>query len=294
MFEKYSKIINSYKDDFLIKAMQEVPELEKWVVTEKLHGCNFSFLLGEDGVVKHCSRNQVLNMEDKFYNHRILQKYHEAIRAIKQFSGAKVIQVYGEYVGPNIQKGINYGDEDFYGFDIKLDGEYIPFYGVRLYLRKFGIKEVPVLYVGSLKECLEYPNEFDSKVLGEKDNICEGIVIKPMIPYYTKAGERIILKSKNDKWAEKAKMPKRPKEQMPSDVLEKIEELKTYVTPNRIAAVMSKDVELVGEYDHKKFGKLIKAVLADIYEDAEMLVIPGPVNKALSRVVANVAKKVVF
>jgi hypothetical protein len=43
-FKKYNSIENSYREKFLEKIKSIVPPTEKWVVTEKIHGSNFSFI----------------------------------------------------------------------------------------------------------------------------------------------------------------------------------------------------------------------------------------------------------
>ena len=56
------------------------------------------------------------------------------------------------------------------------------------------------LFKGTIDECLAYPNEFQSKIaewLGYpaiEDNICEGIVIRPVTPHYLRTGSRALIK----------------------------------------------------------------------------------------------------
>lgn len=44
------------------------------------------------------------------------------------------------------------------------------------------------------------------------DNICEGIVIRPVVPQYLRTGSRALIKSKNEKFAEKKSMKRRNKQ----------------------------------------------------------------------------------
>jgi len=203
MFTKYSSITNSYDKRYLSLVRETVPEDVAWEVTEKLHGANFSFLVS-DGLIYHCSRNMVLG-PDKFYNHDELSKYHEAIAMIFEDLTPSIecredlsIQIYGEYVGPTIQKGIDYGEPDFYCFDIKVKGGYLPQDIVRELCQKHGLKTVPLIFVGPLESALQINNEYNSRILNKsvnrgssnRVNICEGNVLKPLtlISTSTEAG----------------------------------------------------------------------------------------------------------
>lgn len=274
-----------------------------FVATEKLHGTNFSFLVSKNKI-KHCSRNNVLEADTKFFNHRILDKYHDKLRKLYNVINTKmvndgeadcVIQVYGEYVGPGVQKGIDYGEPDFYLFDIRVNGKYLPFTSVIYYNDVFDFKLVPVIYVGTLEECMQQDNEFNSRILFKEDNVCEGVVIKPYYDaLYLSTGERVIIKNKNDKWAEKAKMPKRIKNPLTENVKNQLAELTPFVTENRVNNVISKDV-MWQEIDNSNFGKLIQAVIEDICEEAEKTEEDiKPIKKFLSREVAKVVRSVCF
>jgi len=303
MFTKYSSITNAYKDSFITKCFMETAPETIFIATEKLHGTNFSFLVSKNKI-KHCSRNNVLNYDTKFFNHRSLDKYHDKLRKLYNLINVKkindgeldcVIQVYGEYVGPGVQKGIDYGEEDFYLFDIKVNGKYIPFTSVIYYSDVLDFKLVPVIYVGTLEECLQQDNDFNSRILFKADNVCEGVVIKPLDEVlYLPTGERLIIKNKNDKWAEKAKMPKRIKNPLTANVKNQLAELTPFVTENRVNNVISKDV-MWQDIDNSKFGKLIQAVIEDICEEAEKTEEDiKPIKKFLSREVAKVVRSVCF
>jgi Rnl2 family RNA ligase len=131
------------------------------------------------------------------------------------------------------------------------------------------------LFQGTLDECLEYPNAFQSCIaewLGLppiEDNICEGIVIRPLEPVFFRNGSRLLLKSKNSRFAEKKAVKKRQPslyvEPTYSDNL-KQQHLVTeeYVTENRLNNVVSK----IGHISiPKEMGKLIGLFSKDILED---------------------------
>jgi Rnl2 family RNA ligase len=101
------------------------------------------------------------------------------------------------------------------------------------------------------------------------DNICEGIVIRPVEPVYLRNGSRVLLKSKNARFAEKKAVKKRaPKlfvEPSYSAMLNKLLIVaEQYITENRLNNVVSK----IGEVSlPKEMGKLIGLFSKDILDD---------------------------
>ena len=128
---------------------------------------------------------------------------------------------------------------------------------------------------GTLTECLKQPNAFQSKIaewLGLpaiEDNICEGIVIRPVTPMYLRNGSRVLIKSKNERFAERKSAKRRTKlfvEPVPysEELKALIVEGETYVTENRLANVVSH----IGEVHFPKdFGKVMGLFSKDVLED---------------------------
>ena len=179
-----------------------------------------------------------------------------------------------------IQKGVCYTPEhEFYGFDIYVinddGGRYLPVDEVNELFDKHGFFYARTLFKGTLGECLKYPNAFQSKIaewLGFpaiEDNICEGIVIRPVVPVYLRNGSRVLIKSKNERFAEKKSVKKRNKlfaEPVPySEALKAlIPEVEAYVTEQRLANVVSH----IGEvHVPKDFGKIMGLFSKDVLED---------------------------
>ena len=116
-----------------------------------------------------------------------------------------------------------------------------------------------------MTECLKQPNAFQSKIaewLGLpaiEDNICEGIVIRPVTPMYLRNGSRVLIKSKN----ERTKLFVEPvpySEELKALIVEG----ETYVTENRLANVVSH----IGEVHFPKdFGKVMGLFSKDVLED---------------------------
>ena len=81
-FKKYSSIENSFNVGFMDKVRAEMPSDLKYVVQEKVHGANTSFLCdGND--VSFAKRTSVLAGDEKFYDYeQILADYRERVIAL--------------------------------------------------------------------------------------------------------------------------------------------------------------------------------------------------------------------
>ena len=237
---------------------------------------------------------------EQFYDYpELVARYKE--RVLKLFADIKArypeasqISVFGEMFGglyPHdgvqkerkvslIQKGVCYTPgHEFYGFDIYLftddKGWYLPVDEVNELFEANSFFYAKTLFRGTLNECLIYPNAFHSKIaewLGLPaidDNICEGIVIRPVVPMYLKNGSRVLIKSKNERFAEKKSVKKRNKlfaEPIPySEALQTlIAEGEAYVTENRLTNVVSH----IGEVHFPKdFGRVMGLLSKDVLED---------------------------
>lgn len=281
------------------RVKSEMPADLEWVVQEKVHGANTSFLCdGEE--VRFAKRTSVLADDEKFYDFQsMLETYRPRVislfgRIKERYPEVSSISVFGEMFGGRyahesvaaekgtilIQKGVNYTPgHEFYGFDIYLfegeTGRYLPVEEVNALFEAEGFFYARTLMKGSLAECLEYPNAFQSKIpewLGlppVDDNICEGVVIRPVVPMYLANGSRVLIKSKNARFAEKKSVKKRNKlfaEPTPySESLQALlPEIEAYVTENRLNNVVSH----IGEVSFPKdFGKVMGLFARDILDD---------------------------
>ena len=172
-----------------------------------------------------------------------------------------------------VQKGVFYTPEiKFYAFDIYVNGHVIPTELSTTLFNRFGFLQALPLFVGTLDECMDYPNAYIT-TLPEKfglppveDNICEGNVIKPWSEVVRfPNGERIVLKNKNDKIKEKQRAPKEPREGKvhPEGWLEAMDTLSEYITENRLHNVLSK----IGPVTTKDFGKILGSLNKDALDD---------------------------
>lgn len=289
LFRPYCDIENSYRQKTLDYIVQSGLSGGEWCVTSKCHGASSSFI--SDGIeVKWAKRGSVLGPDENFYgipavakviSPKILQLFAN-LKKEKEFA---ILQVCGEIFGGwyphpdvpkntsavRVQKGIYYSpDNMFYAFDIMLDGQYQDYDLCVKMFEEVGLFYAHILFRGTLQECLDYPDEFQTTIpdlLGLpkiENNTCEGVVIKPIDPRYLGCGSRVILKNKNKKWSEKIKKPKVKTEfnfsEAGQEVLDGVNEL---LTENRLKNVLSK----VGEINDKQFGMLLGMFIKDTFEE---------------------------
>lgn len=240
----------------------------------------------------------------------------------KKSENEKSVQVFGEFAGNGIQKGVNYGEKDFYVFDIlstHADGtsEYFNDEEVEFVVNLYDLKIAPLIGRGTFEDLIKLPNDFQIIVnrydeLAEEsrqlanikvwelepgtDNIAEGYVLKPNTPKFLPNGSRVAIKCKNSKFSEKKKSDKLiapPKELSPidADVLMNFSE---YATWNRVSNVISK----IGEVTAKDFGKVMGLTMQDIFVEAEREGLeinqaedPAFVKKQLQKLVSEVIRE---
>ncbi len=297
IFKTYNTIENAYQARVIDQIRLQGFGDEVFIVQEKVHGANLSFFT--DGKeIKMAKRTAFIEQDEKFYNaHRILERYRKNVIHIfgkvkAVYPDMETVVIYGELFGGGykhkevapvkdaikVQKGIEYAPyNEFYGFDIKLNGTtYLDTDLANQIFEETGFFYAKVLFQGTLEEALKFPNAFDSKIpawlgLPEiEDNRCEGTIIKTLKTRYFGNGARVIVKNKNEKWTEKSKMvkkdrPTRKDVHFSGKAQEIWEEIRNYVTVNRLNNVVSK----TGEFEPEMVGKVIGLFAQDILEDFE-------------------------
>lgn len=288
-----------------IKNLNLDPNIE-FACFNKIDGSNFSIILDENDNFIYAKRTEILSKEDKFQNCEYVIESMDLINKLSKIKSYVIekynihneciIQIYGELCGgyyrhPDVEKIKN---------AIKIQGRvsynpdntWIPFDGFvelineaeqnRIY---FNVDELAEIcnyaglpcqvekFRGTLDECLN----FDPKFIDDtghilfglpiiKDNISEGVVIKPVTPLWFPNGERIILKNKNEKFKERIKKNKIEKDIIPLNENEKnvLNILNEYNTESRIYSVISKE----GVLSDKVFGKILGLFILDCINDA--------------------------
>lgn len=324
-FKRYPSIEQSYREKFIEiinNVLEERNIIDEFVVVEKVHGANASFYY--DGTeMRVARRNDFLTKKEIKSDYRgredaIIEKIKKMWNfVIKDYPNIEELVVIGERFGGHyphkaipkmnvsmIQAGVFYTpDIKFYGFDIKVNGKFLPIDHANFYFDLVKILRGKIMYIGPLEKCLEISPIFQSSIPGllnlpEIDNNeAEGVVIRPFEEIYY-GHDRIILKNKNPKFMERGNIKKPKRHVELSEYFQIIiENIRTYVCINRLNNVLSKNKELT----NKDFGKLMKEFLIDVKEDFEkdypdvlstlekkdLKIVMGPVNKEVS----NLLKK---
>ena len=288
-FLKYNSIENTYREKETNHILNYYPK-EEFIIQEKAHGSNFSmFFNGID--IKCAKRTDFILPDEQFNNYQnIVSRYSSNIQDLykNKCEEGDILVVYGEIIGGHydhpevpkkndiskVQKGVQYSpDVEFYCFDIKINGEFLDMNETETLLKDHEFFYARTLFRGTFEECLKYPNDGQSKIsewLGypplEEDNTLEGVVIKPVKPLYQNNGSRIIFKNKNEKFAEKTKVPKRPRKEvvpLKESVQKLLDIADEYINDNRLSNVVSK----LGQVTQKDFGKVSGFFVKDIIED---------------------------
>lgn len=299
MAEAYPKILES--DDGWLLEPGELRRLarEPWVVCEKVHGANLSFVVQPSGITLHKRKGPVARGEDFFGAARVLARHESgldalATRALAEHGGREV-QLFGELYGGRyphpdvppvegvqpIQTGIHYcPGVAFVAFDLALlEAEGARFVGydrLRALCASCGIPVVQPLARGSLSQALAFPLGFDStfpalhglpRLAGP--NPAEGVVVRPaaevLVPT-AKGPRRALLKRKLAAFAEDARyhQAQRWPASAGGDPLVVAErEGLVRINPNRIQAAVSK----LGPRAEVGSEALAAEVLDDVWEE---------------------------
>ena len=282
-FKKFSSLENSYRENFIHKIREQGYENDVYIITEKLHGANYSFTaVIENGLpvsVIPAKRSGYINSDEKFYNHRpVYEKYVHKVSNLASYllkdnnMSNGIVTVYGELYGGNIQGGMAYPlEQDFAGFDITVDGTPIDKRKAFSLMSEYEIPTVPVLgYAKSLSDALEWGESFITKKLRDGFDTenpqaeAEGVVIEPVTPHYLPSGERVYIKKKTKRFLEKGKNKiEKPKVSLNESLSKLLETSLEYINENRFNAVVSKE----GEVSIKMIGKIAGLMTQDIVVD---------------------------
>ncbi|MGY3795704.1 RNA ligase family protein [Aquimarina sp. 433] len=278
-FSGYEKMPNSLKKLGLNDS--DFSKLEKlsWVVTEKVHGANFSFIY-DQSTLKYAKRKDYLSWNDDFFGFQLivnklednlLQLFEDLSTLIK---GSKYI-IYGELFGGKyphpdiepdsnvqaIQTGVYYSPTiDFCAFDIaiEINGSnskyYLDYESSVSFFEKYEIFYAKPLLVGKFGEALNFDTRINSAIPKQlnlpelKENLIEGVVIKPFNQIDNKSIPfRPIIKLKNKEFDEEKKFHQAEKWTYIPNISSKTEdlsfilnELRNYITVNRLESAISK------------------------------------------------------
>ena len=243
-FAPYEKMPKSLKKLGLSQEEYAILEKLDWVVTEKIHGANFSFIY-ENQQLKFAKRKAYLSWNDDFFGFQaVVQALEHTVIGLfetlsKDIEGQQYI-IYGELFGGTyphdkvkpdetvqaIQTGIYYAPSvQFYAFDIAIvnkvvDEEtteetiekyYLDYSTALTYFERYNLFHAKSLQIGTLNEALEFDIQINSTIpkLLEfpkiEDNIIEGVIIKPLEHLDYPLTKRPIIKLKNPEFEENDK-----------------------------------------------------------------------------------------
>lgn len=302
MFTKYSSLTNHYEGKFINGVIMNGFTSGQWVAREKIHGANFSFLISDGQTVTPAKRSGEILPTESFYGcEGVVAKYSDAARALWRTlmnTGAYLdlnIQIYGELAGQGVQKDVDYGEKDFYVFDIRVNDRFLPDTLCSVIAVTSGFKMAPLLAYGTFDEIRTLPITFDSVVNlansgaipakngvepefksymtmkdGGGENIAEGFVMKPVLPAFMPNGERVAIKCKTTKFTEK-KNKQANRFNAPSELSEtdkaKLNEFTCFLTENRVKNVLSKIDS--ANLTAKDFGRVMGLTVQDALEEIE-------------------------
>jgi len=271
-FISWPSIENHYNRKFVNYFLELYPELaeEEFIITEKLHGSNFQFAFAPNEDFRVASRKRYLDKDSNFQGvsiFELMERYSLFLQAFQNYSGAygKEIRLYGELIGPKIQKGIYYGKErqvKFFG--MRFNDELVSWKILEDYVPEDLL--VPIIgKVTGLETVLGFSTEFKSRVAEiDTPNICEGIVIQPFSRVYRDLhGVYFLIKKKNEAFLE---TKKKLKVQLDSKTSVLHAEFESYLTEERLDGIFSK----LGNLETtNQFGEYIKAMITDAKADFE-------------------------
>lgn len=301
---EYEKMSNNLKKLGLSEADFSKIEKYKWVVTEKIHGANFSFVY-ENGNLKFAKRKNYLSWTDDFFGFQLVASKLEnkIIRLFEYLSAeipaAKYI-IYGELFGGKyphpevssekdihaIQTGVYYTPLiDFCAFDIAIETKdteskyYLDFEKALQLFSQFEIFHVKPLFIGKLNETLNFNTRINSlipQLLGLpelKENLIEGVVIKPYNYNADLKIPRPVVKLKNPEFDEEKKFHEAEKWSFIPNISSNSEslsfimdELRNYITHNRLQSAISKIGSLT-KTDEVRVMQIKTEFLRDVIAD---------------------------
>ena len=173
------------------------PEFEyladkEWMYTEKVDGTNVRIMFDGEKITFGGKTNQA-SLPTKLVN-QLNEKF--SVQQFKECFKDKKVCFYGEGYGSGIQKGQIYrSDQSFVLFDVLLDNWWIRRSDLEDIASKFELEIVPVIGQGTLHNAITL---VANGLLSQWGNFpAEGIVARPIIELFDRAGRRIITKIKN-------------------------------------------------------------------------------------------------
>lgn len=263
--------------------LDRVPELLKTtgkaVVTEKVHGFNARFGRTSDGAFWTGGRNNVA------YSAADAEALSAAIidkQAVMQGFTAWAIEqevlvapgttYFGEWAGKGVQKGIDYGEKQFYLFGMSIDENgFRALVETMFAAQALGCMHVPVIWEGPMEELtMEMLTKWRTKssALAPAD-LAEGIVITANPMLQDEYGHTVIGKYKSPEFAERQSERKRDK--APVDLTNVQAFVDEFATDMRLTHVLDdlRDADMDG-LDRRNMGDMLRAFYNDVTREGKV------------------------
>ncbi len=308
-FSGYEKMPNSIKKLGLDASDFSHMEKLTWVVTEKIHGANFSFVYEKERL-RFAKRKEYLSWKDDFFGFQLVVNRMEdpIIRLFEdlsaQIKGNKFI-IYGELFGGKyphpdvapaeklhpIQTGVYYSPNiHFCAFDIAIETEgakskyYLDYESSLSFFEKHHLFHAKPLFIGKYRQAMNFDLRINSTIPQQlnlpalKENLIEGIVVKPFDQLEkVMLSPRPIIKLKNPEFDENKAFHQAEKwsyipaiSSKTEDLSFMVEELKHYITRNRLESAISKigDLDFTNEMRMQEIAtEFLQDALVDFNED---------------------------
>lgn len=168
-----------------------------WIWTEKVDGTNIRIHWDGHNITfgGRTERAQIPADLMNYLNRTFLNEETEQL--FEQKFGETEVTLYGEGYGPKIQKGggLYRDDVSFILFDVLCGGWWLRRDDVEDIAQTFGIDVVPVVGIGPLGSAIDYVAKAPASLLSEKAPM-EGIVARPVVELFDRAGRRLVVKIK--------------------------------------------------------------------------------------------------
>lgn len=277
-YKKYTSIENHYQNKYVNGLLLNILGIENMVfqITEKIDGSNFQIEITKDSV-RYGKRSTWLDPEENFYDWQTIVRQTKVMKFIESVQNnlvkkTDVVNIYGEIFGPGIQKRIQYGrNKDIRFFEMKENGQWKSPEYMELFMEANNSTELhtPILgYVTGLENAINFDSKLPTRLFEYTEgNVkeaqeMEGVVIKPYEEPLEYRNSHVIIKKKNEKFAEK--MGTKVKERKPKKYTELQQEFLMYLNENRMASVVSKEGEPTSPKD---IGKYIGLLGQDAFND---------------------------
>jgi RNA ligase (TIGR02306 family) len=172
-------------------------EGEEVIVTEKLHGTNFTVLVDADGTTHIGSHNY-------FWKNNEANKTLVYIRACNENPALHKLpggtQVFGEIYGvQDIKYGLNNGKIGIALFAVRRGSNFLNYTDFVEFCEELNLPRVPLLYIGAYNwEAISQFNNADSVL--SPNCMMEGVIVQPLVERTHPEIGRVVLKLISDRY----------------------------------------------------------------------------------------------